>query len=541
MRHLFCHLNDARALRANPLVSRFFEAPNGRLTKAQQRDGTAQIRRLISEEAARCREIDIAAGQKERAYRQFAIIRGCYVERKRPEEIATELGISVRQFYRERASICRRIAATIRIYDVTPHAYVETAGLTEWQFMMARAASQAEAGEYNLALRTYEEIACAVRPAQHTIEALCKSAELLLELGDVVAARGVLSNAVMVLRNTAPLPSIVDHAARLHITLLESSVAWSGGAFAAEAAMTARVMEMIERFPPGGGKRVKELWVKALTEAANRATFRGQFQKAFSILTIADRAFQSAATASLGHEFDLKIAHATLAMVSDRQNAAAVMEQQFAALNEAREIARRCGSLRQVIQAEFNLAQRDAYAGNIADYLRKARLIMAMAERLGNNRLKALTVLHFTDYLVVTNAPSKLVLQLLYDSASNLVDRGPEWATMMHQKGMCYLRAGKAQSALDCEQQARSVAAAMGNQRLLAATLRGMATAAYYLGREREAAEYVIAALPMVEEYGSPMSCLQTYRAAALIIGSAKYSQAAVALNRTMGLPNTTF
>jgi hypothetical protein len=120
VRHLFRHLGEPDRLRRNPLVRRFFEDGSGRVTRTREKTALATIARVVQEGAERARSHDMDANQGERAYRQYTIVRRTYFERAPAERIASDLGLSTRQYYRERAAICARIARYVEAYDDRP-------------------------------------------------------------------------------------------------------------------------------------------------------------------------------------------------------------------------------------------------------------------------------------------------------------------------------------------------------------------------------------------------------------------------------------
>lgn len=107
-RHLFRHLGDANALRRNPLVCEFFRQGSGTTSAAV----LTEIREVILREARGLRHEDMAAGLVSRADRHYEVIAGlCAGE---PAVVtAARIGLSRRQYYRERQASCLRISAAL--------------------------------------------------------------------------------------------------------------------------------------------------------------------------------------------------------------------------------------------------------------------------------------------------------------------------------------------------------------------------------------------------------------------------------------------
>jgi tetratricopeptide (TPR) repeat protein len=105
-RHLFRHINDVGALRSNPLVSAFFLLFKGK------RDDNAILLELHSKILSLARTAVRAEpfeGTKARARREEQIVAAlCGGERW--QDTANRLGLSERQYYRERRAICERVS-----------------------------------------------------------------------------------------------------------------------------------------------------------------------------------------------------------------------------------------------------------------------------------------------------------------------------------------------------------------------------------------------------------------------------------------------
>jgi hypothetical protein len=112
VRHLFRHFDDPLLLRRNPLVSHLFGA--GRISYTQQQEGLRELWRLVRSAVEHCRSVDTTDRNEERADRQMTLFQRYYFEKLPQQRVARDLGISLRQFYRERAEICRRIAVFIQ-------------------------------------------------------------------------------------------------------------------------------------------------------------------------------------------------------------------------------------------------------------------------------------------------------------------------------------------------------------------------------------------------------------------------------------------
>jgi hypothetical protein len=106
-RHLFRHIFDEQELLRNPYVCSAVAA--GRLTISDLQARLADAARSIEAE-------DRASGKHWRGTRQAAVLLECTLKRRDPAEVAGELGISVRQLFRERRAAWTRALR----YLITP-------------------------------------------------------------------------------------------------------------------------------------------------------------------------------------------------------------------------------------------------------------------------------------------------------------------------------------------------------------------------------------------------------------------------------------
>ena len=103
-KHLLRHLWDATALDRNPLAKAFLLNPD-----CSHSDLRATI-------AAICEELthlDSNCSRDERLLRRRQIVLRCDLGREAHDQVAQDLGLSMRQFYRERREIREQIAGAL--------------------------------------------------------------------------------------------------------------------------------------------------------------------------------------------------------------------------------------------------------------------------------------------------------------------------------------------------------------------------------------------------------------------------------------------
>ena len=110
------------------------------------------------------------------------------------QDVAQELGISIKHCYRERASICRRVAQFIcELEDVPVLQYLRE--LDEFRFHLDRAAREVSVGNADGSLRLYDALLSTVSSVEQQVEACCRKADTALSVGKVKLAEAAFARA----------------------------------------------------------------------------------------------------------------------------------------------------------------------------------------------------------------------------------------------------------------------------------------------------------------------------------------------------------
>ena len=181
--HLFKNLNEGAALRSNPLVGHFFAG-----TDADVEREALTLRRI---RAAVRRAIDavgeptgIVATERER--RQALVLRRCDLQGVPHKEVAAELGVGMRHFYRELRIARRRFAQAFQ--NVTPVSTVAIATigtlLNVSLLELQRMRSLTYLGKFDEAVAVGERLANGAED-NYRIEALLSLGEAHAEAGNL--------------------------------------------------------------------------------------------------------------------------------------------------------------------------------------------------------------------------------------------------------------------------------------------------------------------------------------------------------------------
>ena len=191
-RHLLRHLNDARQLRRNPLVRDALETRSE--ARALERIGARVARALAAMDGR------VPCKRTWQGARQLAILVRVDLGRHAAARVAADLGLSARQFHRERRRAHARFLQAYRIAEYGP-AGVE-APLAER--LLERAAGLADSGEIASARAILNDIAGSGGDPDARGAALVKLAEIDAWAHRLDDARERLRSAEAVLAEAAP-------------------------------------------------------------------------------------------------------------------------------------------------------------------------------------------------------------------------------------------------------------------------------------------------------------------------------------------------
>ncbi|MGA8575779.1 MAG: hypothetical protein WB609_08895 [Candidatus Cybelea sp.] len=500
MRHLFRHLDDVKELKRNPLV---------------QQSGLGVIRARIQ---AGAKDYCDAAGPEERVrvQRRLAILNGC-LQGRSVKEVATQLEMSLRQCYRERSLIHRYVAEFLRRDDfksVEPVAHIESA----FEIQMERAAARAANGDYLPAMRKYKSLIDQGSVCQK-LRALIGRAELELELGDLRSAESSVAALSTCSAQADDLPMVENNESGVYQQLLSARLAWETGSFGEALRKLSLARSAAAEFRAAPADCLRALYADITIESANRAFDLGDFEATKAFLAIA-RESSDTLSGPAQRTANVLLMESTLSFVSVRPGEDIPLHDPIALASRAHSVALQCGSIKWRLRAEMFLTALQRATVNV---MQRGELILSLAKSLHNPRLFAMLSLELADMLLET--PS-------WREADRLMrvtlPRESFYAGSFSMlKAVYQLKARAAPAAKRHAQVAHAVARRAAAPRFQASTLRLLGCSSYMLGEREQAADYIISAVSLAEQYGSAPARLKTFRTAALITGKRKYAREA--------------
>jgi hypothetical protein len=504
VRHLFRHLDEPDRLRRNPLVRRFFEDGSGRVTHAREKAALAAIVRVVGEGAERARRQDMEANQGERAYRQHTILRRTYFERVPIERVAADLGLSTRQYYRERAAICARVARYVEAYDHRPALSAPFSRLDPLQFQMEQALQRQELGDVEAASRAYALVLRSAAAAATKIDALCRLADVATERGHDDAAAVYLRDArALFAVDSYEMTPMARAATWCQLALMRSRCAWQTGRAPRAARALTEAYRLASTILPEGGKRARELCVDVLLERAERNENLGDFGRALADVRRAAELQRYAPEASLRQRSDVVRLRTLLEMTAPEP--LATPAESFEPLCEAMRLARAAGSAKRAVLVTAWLAAYHLYAENEPMAADAGARALAMVEHIASPRFRAATRLIVADALVLTRYWRR-VPRILAAARGTLVEGSFEWAKLKHFEAEYQRRSGRMLESHVAAVESERHAVTFGSRRLRGAILRGFAHSAHAFGEPAEAKRYIDQASSLLERHGSALS-----------------------------------
>ena len=513
VRHLFRHLADAKELKRNPLVEPFF-GKQAHIGKLQQGNALSLIRAGIQ---AAAKHYLGAAGpeERERARMQLTILYGG-LQGRSVKELANQLGISLRQCYRERSLIHRYVADFLRRANfqcIEPIVHIASA----FEIKMQRASARIANGDYRLAMRQYESLIAEGGTCQKLI-ALVSRAELNLELGDLRSAESSLAALSTFLAQADDLPDADIKAAEASLQLFEARFAWERGSFGEALSKLSTVRSTSVGFRDDPFESLRGIYADIALESANRAFDLGDFDATKRFLAAARQADDT----TLGprqRTANVLLMESTVSFASMRPGAPA-LDDPIALASRAHSIALQCGSIKWRLKTEMFLTALQRSSLNV---MQKGELILSLAKDLQNPRLFAMLSLELADLLLETPYWRQVERLMRVTLPRESFYAG----SFSMLKAVYRLKAHSAPAAKKHAQMAHAIAKRAAAPRFQASTLRLLGCSSYLLGEREQAADYIVSAVPLAEQYGSAPACLKTFRTAALITGKRKYAREA--------------
>ena len=517
-RRLLRRLGDVEELRTNPLAAPYFE-------RAEHVAGS----RVVFEQtiAARIRAAVISAIQaleglsgdrRSHGARQRAIVYRCDVRGEKHETVARDLGISRREFYRERRRAFERLGLALeREFSTT----VEVSRIrpTEFHLRLQYASSLHLVGRFDAALDELAVLSAESDDVPDRLRALCYGVEIACDAGEASRAGQLLESARELLRAVPCEPQYA---------LCRASVALAGGILAwgtsnidvASAAYDSAAAEL------RGTKDqyALELLAATLLRKADVYAESGHPSESLSVLgearIVCDRMphdvplLRGDLAAGLGNAHAVTSGGLSLA-IDELQTAFAIYQRHHAIRRAAKTS----------VELSILFMQRENYD----ESLRYGRTALRVARAVCGADEFAYMCLNLS-YAEARSGHPDRALSLTREARKLVSEGGFVAALCALAVAEARLAAGQYGAAIRGAASARKAMADLGAERYIGAAFRIEAESHEKLGDLLCANEAIRAAIELLRQYGHPFSLVQAYRCSARVSGNSEHGEAAAQL-----------
>jgi tetratricopeptide (TPR) repeat protein len=495
--HLLRHLNDGSALRANAVAAPYFAA--GPADGESDDESLMRIRAAV--EGAVLRIFDECSDRSHvYARRRRTILEQCDLRSRPREEVAAELGLSRRQFYRDRSEAIRLLAAFFTHAARRPE---PRSMPSEFELSLEYAQSLAHLGRRSAAIASIKALV-ASRPAfDQQVRALLSLAELHGDAGMLDHARAALQDARAV---STRLPLTAEtRILRLEIDAANARLDWLSGRPDATQSTHERILAQLRDQDLLHERRAFELEALSWMRLGMLSRDVGDPAESLRLLQRADTTLRSVLKptptlrAELAGNFGL-----TQMVLPDGLFDATVSMQCYL------DLAREHNLLCDAADALANLSTLYLQRGEMDDARAYARSGLALAQRVSSKPQRAdiaiIAALAEAESGNVTEA-----LRLIEFARADVVQPSPTWVLAGLALAQALLYARQFARAQNIANAAAASMSAMGMSRYCGAALRIAAEAAEGGNHPAEAERTIQEAITLLETRGHAVSLARAY------------------------------
>ena len=524
-KHLFRHLHDARALRKNPLVRRFFEDPTiAGLGIVREREVLARIHRLVREAAELCRDTDLAEERDEHALRQYSIVTLQCLEKQPMHAVAAQLGVSLGYCYRERAKVCVRIARFLMDYDDEPR-IARCPDVDNFQLLVHRVLQYTTLGDLETALRECDKLVADAPSGYRKVEALRIKAFTSMRFGAPGGAESAFAAATSECeRDIDAQPLQQQGASEACLALLGAQIGYYRGNASEALTLAESAVRRFGRLETNGSPHLRELYAESRGELGSSLCNAGEWERGHAELTAAEVQLSQERCASVQLRARVSLDVWKLrTYLPLRSQSWYPARKRLEGLLHAFELSYSSGSLFGATAALRILTEYYASIGNDREMMRAARQTMSLAGKQPSERIRVQTALYLASLLLSTHQ---------WKSALAFMPRAEQLVVCdaYHRQLAAYFAAAwalKSRRFAEAWKLATTDVNLAGNPSLAARRRVIAAAAAYEIDKKRDARDFVEMTVPQAERFGLAPLLGEVYSVAAKVTGSRRYERSA--------------
>jgi len=525
-RHLLHNMRNAKALRANPLVSHLLAADR---ESAEQLPDRVVVSRVAQAVAAVLRELDPAEGNPfdgDRSHRQAEIVRRCVIGTEPYKAVARDLGISLRTLFRDLDGIRLRLVEDLPRYAPPVPAVVNLGDNFDLELRYAHLLRNM--GRFDDALGVLDQVANNSASHLQRARAFNAAAMTLVDSGFTEKATTAVENAKRMLA-TSESPSDMQNAiVECDLDLASATISRVRGetpaAFQGYDLAAIKAGRLLGDVPVGA----TDVLVRAHANNAVLRWLTGDIESAGRAVDTAWTAIERLDDPPDDAHYALLAASSMVHLVKDGDVAWAMREMSAAAV-----LAERRGMLHDALMALGWLASMERLNGNSKGAAETTRRTIGIAR----------ATMKGTEFALLSAAAAESEAEVgQFDTARSLIDEG---RSRVEQGGAGWARLELAEAALlllsrrFVEALAASLRAGEAMQRQGKAGFVGYACLIRALAHEGrgERAQALLAvreALPLIERFGKSPELVAAYELSARLTGNRTHKANALDLARLL-------
>ncbi|HEY1654579.1 MAG TPA: hypothetical protein VGF86_05645 [Candidatus Tumulicola sp.] len=525
--HLLRHLHDATALRANPIAARYFSetSSGGVISEDLEADALTRVHAALSAavELVFAPRGDEAASAH--ALRQRAIVEACDLHAEPHAKVAADLGLSRREFYRERKRAREHLAQYFA--RVEPHGAVQGRP-NEFELALDFADSLSRLGRHDAAVVSMEALSERAGGAVERIRVNVALAAAHCDVGRIEAAHEAVGRA----REIYDAQACAEPMHLIEIEVVSARALWMSGNPAEEVESKNRWILAQLRSPSLlRTNRTFELEALSLMRLGMLRRDIGDAPASLAFLRRAEDVLRSlpkpppalkaellgnlgltlmvapngltAAAEALHAYLDFSREHNLLCDIADALSSLATLHLQFGDVARARTFARSGLDFARLVSSKQQLAE--------------VSVIAALAEAEGGD--------------------PKVAFELIAQARTDAVIGSPSWALTELAEAQVLLSARAYQRAWRVASEAAELMSALGMGRYAGAALRIAAEAAEGAHRHDDAVRTIREAVQILEKRGHATSLARAYACSARLTNNMRDAQRARSLLKSLRPP----
>ena len=276
---LLRELDDVAALRSSPLLREAFAKPDG--SAYADPEGMALLRARAAVLSAIASLDSGPSGRNIHFARQRAIVTRCDLRGEKHAKVANDLGVSLREFYRERRRAFERLLVSIPS-NLAVRERSAPSLPTRFELDLDHVANLRLVGDFGAAFAKLERIAYESSSAEDGVRAFCYGVEIAADVGDDERARRFFERAI---ERASEIASDCEVApVDLDVQMASAYVGWQDADLTHSSESLDRAARAVDRLQLTADRREIRSAVGVLFRCAELACLRGDAAGALASL-----------------------------------------------------------------------------------------------------------------------------------------------------------------------------------------------------------------------------------------------------------------